>query len=393
MKLVKLIIKKLKNCMIYDPYEVTFDNYKKYKLLRHLDGCHWNDEHKIWIVSKYTDVVSCLRDYSKYTANYGTTLETKRSELYDNLPFYELDPPAHTEFRKIINRIISSQVSEELKLKIKNNFSNELKSILNKDIDIINSLFMLFPIYVIFDIFGIDKDHLEFIKEQAKKLFDLSSKEEQKEAVMNLAGFFYKNPPGLVIEIAEKEFSNVNLTKKVIGTLCTSIAIAGYETISAELANLVYNCKKHPEEYYRILNNNELIPLFVEESLRHRYLSQFVIRTATVDHVLNNKFIRAGDTVLFLTASAGFDEEFIKDSPDEFLINREINKHNFAFGYGPHTCPGQRLARLEMTSILESIVEISPNFEIISGVLRNKADLSGMMWDSLHMRFLGNDKE
>ena len=374
----------------YDPHKVTFDNIHKYKLLRESGGCHWNDKHNCWMISRYEDVTSGLRDYDRYTANYGTTLETRRKELNNNLPFHELDPPKHNEFRKVINRIISSQLNEKLKLEIKNNFSNELMLILNKNTDVINGLFMLFPMYVIFNIFGIDKNHLDFIKEQAKKLFDLSSKEEQKNAVINLASFFYKNPPDLVLQMAEKEFSNINLTKKDIGTLCTSIAIAGYETVSAELANLIYNSKQYPEEYKKILSNKELIPLFVEESLRHRYLSQFVVRTAVVDHELNNQFIKAGDTVMFLTASAGFDEKFIGDHSEEFLINREINKHNFAFGYGPHTCPGQRLARLEMIAILESITEISPSFEIISGTLRNRADLSGMMWNNMIIKFLGH---
>jgi len=373
----------------YDPHKVTFDNISKYKLLRNSGGCHWNEKHNCWMISRYTDVVSGLRDYKKYTANYGTTLETRREELRKNLLFHELDPPEHSEFRKIINRIISNKVNEELKLKIKNEFSNELKLILNKNTDIINGLFILFPIYVIFDLFGIDRDHLDFIKEQSKKLFNLSSFEEQRNATINLAKFFSNNPPDLIIQIAETEFLNVNLTKKDISTICTSIAIAGYETVSAELANLIYNCKQYPEEYNKILDNKELIPLFVEESLRHRYLSQFVIRTSTVDHTLNNQLIKAGDTVMFLTASAGFDEEFLDDHPEQFLINREINKHNFAFGYGPHTCPGQRLAKLEMISILESIIEISPKFDITSGNLRNRADLSGMMWNTLNVKFLG----
>jgi cytochrome P450 len=50
------------------------------------------------------------------------------------------------------------------------------------------------------------------------------------------------------------------------------------------------------------------------------------------------------------------------EAPDEFRIERKPNRH-VAFGYGPHMCLGQHLAKLEMRILFE---ELLPKLKSIS---------------------------
>jgi len=48
------------------------------------------------------------------------------------------------------------------------------------------------------------------------------------------------------------------------------------------------------------------------------------------------------------------------ENPDDFNIFRKIERHA-AFGNGPHVCIGQHLARLEMSSALNGLLDRLPN--------------------------------
>jgi cytochrome P450 len=57
---------------------------------------------------------------------------------------------------------------------------------------------------------------------------------------------------------------------------------------------------------------------------------------------------------MLLYQSANRDAD-VFDAPDEFRIDRKPNKH-IAFGYGPHMCIGQHLAKIELRILLEELL-------------------------------------
>ncbi len=57
---------------------------------------------------------------------------------------------------------------------------------------------------------------------------------------------------------------------------------------------------------------------------------------------------------MLLYQSANRDAD-IFDDPDSFRIDRRPNKH-IAFGYGPHMCIGQHVAKLELKIMFEELL-------------------------------------
>jgi len=69
--------------------------------------------------------------------------------------------------------------------------------------------------------------------------------------------------------------------------------------------------------------------------------------------------------VLLLYPSANRDESMF-ESPESFDIRRTPNDH-VAFGFGAHLCLGQRLARAELVTMVDRLLERLPDLSLVPG--------------------------
>ncbi len=74
----------------------------------------------------------------------------------------------------------------------------------------------------------------------------------------------------------------------------------------------------------------------------------------------------AGDKVLLLYPSANRDAAAFPE-PDRFDIRRQPNEH-VAFGFGPHFCLGNSLARLELTTMFDRLADRLPDLRLAPGI-------------------------
>ena len=68
--------------------------------------------------------------------------------------------------------------------------------------------------------------------------------------------------------------------------------------------------------------------------------------------------MKKGDKILMAFPAGNRDPEHF-DRPDEFIIDRQRNRH-FAFGSGIHRCLGSNLARMELRVAIERFLTASP---------------------------------
>ena len=85
-------------------------------------------------------------------------------------------------------------------------------------------------------------------------------------------------------------------------------------------------------------------------------------RTATRDTMLGDQHIRAGDKVVIWFGAANRDPAVFAD-PHQLDLRRDPNPH-LAFGVGPHFCLGAHLARLELTTMLQAMLERAPGLTL-----------------------------
>jgi cytochrome P450 family 142 subfamily A polypeptide 1 len=106
-----------------------------------------------------------------------------------------------------------------------------------------------------------------------------------------------------------------------------------------------------------------LIPTAVEEMLRWVTPIKNMVRTLTRDAEVRGTMIPEGAEVMLLYPSANRDET-VFEIPDEFDIERDPNPH-LAFGFGPHFCLGNQLARLELRLMFERLFERLPDLSLV----------------------------
>nr|Q9ZHQ1.2 RecName: Full=20-oxo-5-O-mycaminosyltylactone 23-monooxygenase; AltName: Full=Cytochrome P-450 monooxygenase TylH1 [Streptomyces fradiae] len=144
---------------------------------------------------------------------------------------------------------------------------------------------------------------------------------------------------------------------------------AGHETTASMVTMSVLVLLQHPTAWRELTVNPGLLPGAVDELLRYLSIADGLRRSATADIEIDGHTIRAGDGLVFLLAAANRDEAVFSE-PEAFDIHRSARRH-VAFGYGPHQCLGQNLARMELEVALGAVLERLP-------ALRPTTDVAGL---------------
>ena len=143
---------------------------------------------------------------------------------------------------------------------------------------------------------------------------------------------------------------------------------AGVHTTRSFLAHLMNRLVQDPVLSARIDADRELIPLFLEESLRHDSPVQRTTRVCTRDVEIGGVLIRKGETVEMGIGSANRDES-VHGDPAAFQLDRSDPRGHLAFGTGSHVCPGAMLARLEGATAVRVLLDRTRALRPVEGVI------------------------
>ena len=138
--------------------------------------------------------------------------------------------------------------------------------------------------------------------------------------------------------------------------LATFLFVAGQETTAKLIAQAVRVLDERPDLQERLRRERELIPNFVEETLRLHTPVKSAFRLAKRSTRVGGVEIPAGTTVMLAIAGANRDPSRF-ENPHEFQVDRENAREHLSFTRGIHVCPGAPLARMEARVSLERILD------------------------------------
>src|SRR5437879_2662207 len=92
----------LDDAFIYDPLEFYDDPYPVYTYLRDIAPVYRNEARDVWVLSRYDDVRSAARDWTRFVSGRGVDTDTEDYSLGPG-DFLDLDPPHHDELRRVIH--------------------------------------------------------------------------------------------------------------------------------------------------------------------------------------------------------------------------------------------------------------------------------------------------
>ena len=137
---------------------------------------------------------------------------------------------------------------------------------------------------------------------------------------------------------------------------------AGNDSTKATYCSGMRALMENPDQMQLLLDDPQLIPGAVEESLRMFPAFAHFRRTAMSDTELHGQKIKAGDKVVMWYVSSNRDGTRYQD-PDRFDVRRDAEHQAFGAG-GRHFCLGTALARLELRILMEETLRRYPRMAI-----------------------------
>jgi pimeloyl-[acyl-carrier protein] synthase len=363
--------------------DLRYDPHPLFKRLREKDPVHYSEVFQGWVVTRYDDVLSILRD-SRWAAD---RMKIDDSRIADRVnqdtvqnqvmarTMLTVDPPDHTRLRNLVNKAFTPRSVERVRPRTQEIVDHLLDEMDGAaDADVIRDLAYPLPVIVIAEMLGVPPEDRSRFKKWSSELVQTLGFDEDPEkaaiadqAVLDLVDYFREVIQQRKVEpredlisglIAAHEGSDALTEDEMLGTLIL-LLVAGNETTTNLIGNGLLSLLEHPGELERLRANPELTESAIEEMLRYEYPVMSTVRTPLEEVQLDGKTIRSGQPVMVTIAAANRDPAQFPD-PDRFDIGREGN-HHVAFGHGIHFCLGAPLARAEGRAAISSLLARYPD--------------------------------
>ena len=342
--------------------EVRRHPYPYLAYLRAEAPVHWVPALNAFLVTRYDDVATCLRDPATFSS-IAMRRQAPGRDPNDRSgnSVITTDPPEHTRLRKILQDEFRMRPLRELEPRIRGLVA-ELSTALTarESFDLVREFTIPLPVTVIAELLDIEKSRQEDFKHWSDCLIKLLNDREGPEwlraraGVLDLIAFF-----GEVFEERSAVFADrhdilsVLLRAEVEGGINRREMIAyaillltgGNETTTNLIGGMVIALLEDPEQLAILREHPERIPNAIEEGLRYCSPVQGVYRRAMCDVEVAGQLIPAQSDIVTMLASANHDETKFAD-PERFDVSRHTGGQ-VGFGIGLHHCLGAHLGRLE----------------------------------------------
>ncbi|MDC0721167.1 cytochrome P450 [Nannocystis bainbridge] len=373
----------------FDPSDLGFiaDPYPTYRRLREQAPVYRWEPARIWVVSRYHDVVTVLRDrrFSLDDSHWEFAappppgaLPTPYQSLMKN-SLFRLPEVDHQRIRRLVAPAMSPRTLVGLQRDVDAVVGDALARLAGRDqVDIAREFSERIPLRVIGRMLQIPERHEETFRRFGLALIDsisvaLSPDEFAATIAPIPAGLDMLNEviedrrrdhePGLLTAWIEAEEAGERLTRDELVALAGSMITAGTDTAVQLVSFAVLDLLRHPDQLARLRADPGLVRGAIDEVLRFDHFGKGGVPRFPIEDVeLGGQLIRRGEMVIALVGSALRDPDVFPD-PDRLDIARS-QAQSIAFGSGPHFCAGASLGRMMSQTAVLSLVTRYPDLAL-----------------------------
>ncbi|WP_198663364.1 cytochrome P450 [Jiangella endophytica] len=336
------------------------------------------DGRTAWLATGYDAVRSLLADprISADRGHPGFPFPTAGREALERSgrTFITMDPPEHGRLRRVFTRYFAVKRVETLRPMVQQIVDELVSDLLAADppADLVPALALEVPARTICRVLGMpfeDRHRIQALDHRRNTL--TTPPEEVLHATEEMLAYAdaliaskqHEPADDLVSELVADQLGGDTVSREELIAAVRLLITAGHETTANMIAMSIATLLRHPEQLRELRADPSLVPGAVEELLR--YISIFHIsptRVATERIEIGGHVIEAGDGVITAVAGANRDAGAFADA-DRFDLHREA-RHHVAFGYGVHQCLGQPLARVELQTVIETVLRRIPSLRL-----------------------------
>ena len=344
--------------------EVLLDPYPYYAQLRELGGVVHLPANDVYALTRYDVIRTALADpgtFSSRTIGFNPMVnEALQGTSLDS------DPPVHTQLRATLTENLSPRALRGLKGQIDAKAAALVAELVEKgSFDAIDALARAFPLEVVADLIGFTGPVRDNMLRWGQAAMQVIGPMNQRTAEsFPIAGELYAWCSGVTAEdlapgsvgrgIFDAE-ARGDIPPSTAGHIIHQYLGAGVDTTIAAIGNIVALFGTHPEQFELVRQDPSLVPAAFAEVLRFWVPIHAWGRHVTKDVEIDGATVPAGSQVALLLGAGNHDPRHY-ERPDDFLVERNPVDH-LSFGYGPHGCVGQGLARLEAHAVIEALAD------------------------------------
>ena len=355
------------------------DPFSMYADLRANDPAHHVLEGNYWVLSRHADVIEAARDTETFSSAQGLTFtydDVASVGLDQIAPMVFLDPPDHTEFRRLVARGFTPRQVSSIEPEVREFVISRIEaSCVSGRVDIVSELLKPLPTMVVGHYLGVpveDRSRFDSWVEQIVGASATGNILDAIDTVSQVIEYFSAlvedrrlNPGEDVIsELVQAGDGAAVDPMRILGFAFTMMT-GGNDTSTGMLGTGLDLLSQHPDQWRLLVDQPELIPNAVTELLRLSSPVQGLARTTTRAVELHGKVIPPNTKVMLLYASANRDPLHFGPTAGELDVTRHPGQI-LTFGHGAHYCLGAAAARLMGRVVLEELASRCPHFSVDS---------------------------
>ena len=350
--------------------------------LRRDEPIWWHDRAGapgFWVVTRYDDVAEVLAQPSTFVNRHGVTIEPSEPA---GLPIGEeergqgalsyTDPPFHRPVRRVLAPHFTPAQMRRLEALVRAHAERLVGSFAAAGGgDFVTDVARPYPMRVLAAVLGLtaeaDAALVRFVEQSP------GTAPAERAAITatfvgaanELAAQRRADPGDDLISAMVREDDETNvLAAERFGGILVQLALAGQETTRAASAQGLRIILEEPRVREALLDDRALVAGAVEEVLRYRSPVHYTRRTVPLEGgdgpaVIVGRELERGAIVYLSLASANRDETVFVDG-DRFDPARRADRPHLGLGLGMHHCLGASLARLELSVLFETVLDLMP---------------------------------
>jgi cholest-4-en-3-one 26-monooxygenase len=340
-----------------------------------------------WVVTSHAGCTAVNRDYEHFSSQRQATYlwDLAADDLaQQQLIMLNMDPPLHTRYRRLVNKGFTPRTIAQLHDRIHAATDVIIDRVIDRgSADFVTDIAAELPLVVIAELLGVPDEDRHRMFDWSNRMIGSEDPEYQTAGEVaqqaslelyayasELFGLKRADPhDDLMSVLTQVEIEGEQLSELELELFFLLLTVAGNETTRNLISGGMVAFFENPDQWQLLRDDRSLLPGAVEEMLRYVSPVMDFRRQTTEALELEGQVIEADSKVVFYHVSANRDEA-VFENPHAFDITRDPNPH-IAFGAGgPHFCLGANLARLEIRTMFEHLLDRMPDIELDGEVQR-----------------------
>ncbi|GAA1858776.1 cytochrome P450 [Actinomadura bangladeshensis] len=369
--------------------EVLVDPYPSFAALRDLGPVVHLPANDVYALTRYGVIREALRDWETFSSAGAIGFNPAVNEALTGTSLAS-DPPVHTRLRATLTANLSPRALRGLKDGIDAKADALVEKLVGAgSFEAVDALARAFPLEVVADLIGFTGHVRANMLRWGQAAMQVIGPMNQRTAEnFPIAGELYEwcsnvtagdLAPGSVGRGIFEAEARGEIPPGTAGHIIHQYLGAGVDTTIASIGNIVALFAAHPDQLALVREDPSLAPAAFNEVLRYWVPIHAFGRLTTRDVEIDGTVIPAGAKVAILFGAGNRDPRHY-ENPDEFQVERNPVDH-LSFGYGPHGCAGQGLARLEAHAVIGALARrverlvTGPEVRVPSNVTRSIEEL------------------